>query len=63
MFFLLAVNQMASHLLYIKTRMLLASDEEEVDELELLIASLEQLKARDIYSALKQVTPQLLSAS
>lgn len=55
--------QMASHLLYIKTRMLLASDEEEVDELELLIASLEQLKARDIYSALKQVTPQLLSAS
>ena len=55
--------QMAAHLLYIKTKMLLTSDEEEVDELELLIASLEQLKARDAYSAVKEVTPQLLKAS
>ena len=55
--------QMASHLLYIKTKMLLTSDEEEVDELELLIASLEQLKARDVYTSVKAVTPQLLKAS
>ena len=41
--------QMAAHLLYIKTRTLLSS-EEEVSELELLMASLEQLKARDIYT-------------
>ncbi len=38
--------QMASHLLYIKTRMLLAQ-EEEVSELEVLLQSLEQLKAKD----------------
>ena len=31
--------QMASHLLYIKTKMLLSGGEEEVSELELLIAS------------------------
>ena len=55
--------QMASHLLYIKTKMLLASEEEAVDELELLIASLEQLKARDVYNAVKEVTPELLKAS
>ena len=35
--------QMASHLLYIKTKTLL-TQEEEVSELEVLIASLEQLK-------------------
>jgi len=55
--------QMASHLLYIKTKMLLTADEEEVDELELLLASLEQLKAKDIYTSVKDVTPQLLKAS
>ena len=55
--------QMASHLLYIKTKMLLTSDEEEVSELELLIASLEQLKARDVYSALMKTTPLLEKAS
>jgi len=55
--------QMASHLLYIKTKMLLTSEEEEVSELELLIASLEQLKARDVYSALTKTTPLLLKAS
>lgn len=55
--------QMASHLLYIKTRMLLTSDEEEVSELELLMASLEQLKAKDVYNNIKDITPQLLKAS
>ena len=42
--------QMASHLLYIKTQTLLAGDE-EVSELEVLMASLEQLKCRDIFAA------------
>lgn len=50
--------QMASYLLYIKTKMLLSADEEP-DELELLIASLEQLKSRDVYAALKEVFPEL----
>ena len=54
--------QMASYLLYIKTKMLL-STEEEPDELELLIASLEQLKARDVYNALREVCPELQKAS
>ena len=46
--------QMASYLLYIKTRMLL-TEEKEISELEQLIASLEQLKAKDTYTALKSV--------
>ena len=54
--------QMASYLLYIKTKMLL-STEEEPDELELLIASLEQLKSRDVYAAVKGVCPALGKAS
>ena len=54
--------QMASYLLYIKTKMLLTTDEEP-DELELLIASLEQLKSRDVYAALKEVCPALQKAS
>ena len=54
--------QMASHLLYIKTRMLL-STEEEVSELEVLMESLEQLKARDNLGAVRQVLPALKSAS
>ena len=44
--------QMASHLLYIKTRTLLAG-EEEVSELEELMSSLEQLKCRDIYTSVQ----------
>ena len=40
--------QMAAHLLYIKSKMLLTSEEEPPDELELLIASLEQLRARGL---------------
>lgn len=54
--------QMAAHLLFIKTKMLLSS-EEEVNELELLIASLEQLKAKDVYSGIKEVCPDILRAS
>ncbi|MBQ7143641.1 MAG: segregation/condensation protein A [Oscillospiraceae bacterium] len=51
--------QMAAHLLYIKTRMLLTGDEEAADELELLMRSLEQLKARDSYLAIKETLPEL----
>ena len=54
--------QMASHLLYIKTRMLLAGDK-EVTELEVLMESLEQLKCRDIFAAVQQVVPELKKAS
>ena len=54
--------QMAAHLLYIKTRMLL-TQEEEVSELELLLQSLEQLKAKDSFAAIQQVTPDLKKAS
>ena len=50
--------QMAAYLLYIKTKMLL-STEKEPDELELLIASLEQMKSRDIYASIKEVCPEL----
>lgn len=55
--------QMAAHLLYIKTKMLLSSSEEEPDELEVLIASLEELKARDVYAAVKEIGPELGRAS
>lgn len=54
--------QMASHLLYIKTKTLLAGDE-EVSELEVLISSLEQLKSKDAYERIKIVTPELKKAS
>lgn len=54
--------QMASHLLYIKTKTLLSGDE-EVSELEELMSSLEQLKAKDIYAAVQKVTPELKKAS
>ena len=55
--------QMASHLLYIKTKMLLSTAEEGPDELELLIASLEELKARDAYAAVRQICPALSKAA
>ncbi len=55
--------QMAAHLLYIKSKMLLTSEEEPPDELEMLIASLEQLRARDIHAAVKDAAPALLRAS
>ncbi len=55
--------QMASHLLYIKTKTLLTSDEEEVSELEVLMASLEQLRCKDLFAAVQKVTPELKKAS
>ena len=55
--------QMAAHLLYIKTRTLLTDEQEEVSELEVLIQSLEQLKAKDACAAIRQVTPELKKAS
>ena len=55
--------QMAAQLLYIKTRTLLANDEEEVSELELLMSSLEQLKARDVFASVQQIVPELRKAA
>ncbi len=55
--------QMASHLLYIKTKTLLAADKEEVSELEVLMASLEQLKCKDAFASLQKVIPELKEAS
>lgn len=54
--------QMASHLLYIKTKMLL-TEEAEVTELQELMTSLEQLKCRDIYAAVQKTVPELKRAS
>ena len=50
--------QMASHLLYLKTRTLLAGQDDEVSELDALISSLEQLKCRDAYVSIKAVTEE-----
>jgi len=50
--------QMASHLVYLKTRTLLAG-EEEISELEELMSSLEQLKCQDAYMSIKAVTQEL----
>ena len=55
--------QMAAHLIYLKSRMLLTTQEESADELELLIASLEELKARDVYAAVKERTEALQKAA
>jgi segregation and condensation protein A len=54
--------QMAAYLLYIKTRTLLAV-EEEVTELEQLMSSLEKLKAKDMREAIKQLLPELAEQS
>ncbi len=51
--------QMASHLVYIKTRTLLAGDEDEISELEELMSSLEKIKCQDAYISIKAVTPEL----
>ncbi|MDR0862958.1 MAG: segregation/condensation protein A [Oscillospiraceae bacterium] len=48
---------MASHLAFIKTKVLLSSGE-EVEELSELISSLEQFRARDIYARIKSVTDE-----
>lgn len=47
---------MASHLAYIKSKMLLTNDDEEISELEELISSLEKLRRRDDYVKIKAVT-------
>jgi len=54
--------QMASYLLYIKTKTILAG-EEEVTELQQLMTSLEQLRCRDLREAIKSVTPELAAAA
>jgi len=50
--------QMASHLTYIKTRMLL-TEEKEPTELEVLVSALEQLKNRDALAAVRETAPEL----
>lgn len=47
---------MASHLVYIKTRMLLDT-KEEITELDELISSLETLKAKSIYTSIQNLVP------
>jgi segregation and condensation protein A len=54
--------QMASYLVYLKTKTLLVGDE-EVSELEELISSLEQLKCKEAYTSIKAVTPELAKAA
>ena len=51
--------QMASYLLYIKTKMMLSGDR-DISEMDELIASLEKLQARDSFERLKSVFPELL---
>ena len=51
---------MASHLIYIKTRMLLSiHDEEALSEMEQLIASLEAHQRNENYIKIKQIVPRL----
>jgi segregation and condensation protein A len=51
---------MASHLVYIKTKMLLAiNDGEEISELSELVAALEERKRSENYSRVKVLLPQL----
>ena len=50
--------QMASHLMYIKTKMLL-TEETEPTELQLLVSALEQMKNKDTLNAVRQVAPLL----
>lgn len=50
--------QMASHLMYIKTKMLL-TEESEPAELEVLVSALEQLKNRDTLAGIKEIAPDL----
>ena len=54
--------QMASHLLYLKTRTLL-TNEEETSELDILKQSLEQLQARERFAAMSTVIPLLKKAA
>ena len=50
--------QMASHLMYIKTKMLL-TEEKEPSELEVLVSALEQLKNRDAMTAVREIAPEI----
>lgn len=50
--------QMASHLMYIKTKMLL-TEEKEPTELEVLVSALEQLQNRDAIAAVREAAPEL----
>lgn len=50
--------QMASHLMYIKTKMLL-TEEKEPTELEVLVSALEQLKNRDAIAAVREAAPEI----
>ena len=50
--------QMASHLMYIKTKMLL-TEESEPTELEVLVSALEQLKNRDTLAGIQEIAPDL----
>ena len=51
---------MAAHLMYIKTRMLLSLEDEEVqDEMAALIQSLEERKRGDIYQKIKSLTDRM----
>ena len=50
---------MASHLAYIKTKMLLSGGDEEISELEQLISSLEQLQRGDTYEQIKEAAQSL----
>ena len=49
---------MASHLTFIKTKMLLSGDE-EISELEQLISSLEELRRGDVYVQIKEIAQTL----
>ena len=49
---------MASHLMYIKTKMLLTGTE-EISEIEQLISSLEELRRSDKYLQIKEITQSL----
>ena len=59
---LIARLVVAAYLLYIKTKTLLAV-EEEVTELEQLMSSLEKLRAKDFREAVKAVLPTLADYS
>jgi Uncharacterized conserved protein len=54
--------QMASYLVYLKTKTLLVG-EEEVSEIAELMSSLEQLRCKEAYTSVKAITPELSAAA
>ena len=54
--------QMASYLVYLKTKTLLVN-EEEISEIEELMSSLEMLKCKEAYTSIKAITPELAAAA